>query len=296
MPTAPQRLLPILQQSFIQTPLTFSDLPQFRQQLSAGLNKYSSVYNSVFLGAQAATPGMAFLSGYQNTIRCLDDDCPADALAAFCVSEKGVKKPWAMTSQLTELEQGYALTGQKAYVMLLPNELDRLYVIAKNGQQLTCVFFSAGVKGLTTTSPLKAPFIEDIPHSGVRFDNVLISESQLMPMDGHQGANKPFRYWEDVHVSLAMMAWMARAAYENGKALDQLAPLTEQMSQLIKSFEKHPNYYFAESFSLLDQSQDILEFHSKYLSVNSQKDWQKDRLLLQMGQKIRRLVSAKMSL
>ena len=291
-----QRLLQLLQQSFVQPQLSFSDLPQFRQQLSVGLQEYSSVFNSVFLGAQAATPGMAFLAGYQNTIRCLDSDCPVDQLAAFCVSEKGVKKPWDMASQLTQNAQGYALNGQKGYVMLLPHELDRLYVIAKSDEQLKCVFFSAGIQGLTTTDSLKAPFIEDVPHSGVSFENVLIPESQMMPIDGHKGANKPFRYWEDMHVSLAMMAWMAREAYENGKTLQQFESLTEQMCQLIENFEEQPDYYSAEVFPLLDQSQEILEFHSNFLSESSQKAWQKDRLLLQMGQKIRHLVRAKMAL
>ena len=291
-----QRLQQVLLQSLQLPQLSYAELPLFRQQLSTGLNNYSTLVNAVFLGAQMASPGMAFLAGYQNTIRCLDSDCPNDQLAAFCVSEKGVKKPWDMTTKIMQSEHGCLLTGEKGYVMLLPDELDRLYVIAKDeNQQLKCVFLDAQIDGLRTTESLKAPFVEDIPHSGVSFENVSIPASQLLLLDGHSEANKPFRYWEDVHVALAMMAWMLRECIENGKSLSELDILTEQMCQLIEKFEEHPDYYSEEIFTVLDESHEVLDNYSKNLSQMSLDRWIKDRLLLQMGQKIRHLIKVKLS-
>ncbi len=291
-----QRLLQVLQQSLSQPQLSYSDLPRFRQQLCSGLHAYSTLYNAVFLAAQAQTPGMAFLAAYQNTIRCLDADCPKDQLAAFCVSEKGVKKPWDMKTQLVEAKPHSLLTGQKGYVMLLPDELDRLYVIAKDDVgQLKCVFLSTNQEGISITEGLNAPFVEDIPHSGIRFEKVVIAETQVMKLDGHREANRPFRYWEDVHISLAMLAWMLRECIEQGKKLAELDNLTEQICQIIEKFEQQPDYYSSDIFSLLDQSHELLDEQCKSLSQASQRLWKKDRVLLQMGQKIRHFIQAKLA-
>lgn len=283
-------------QSFSHPQLNFCELPSFRQSFSQGLQSYTSIFNAIYMGAQAATPGMAFLAGYQNAIRCLDPQCPNDLMAAFCVSEKGVKKPWDMASRVTQHGLGYQLNGQKGFVMLLPDELDRLYVVAKSeDEELKCVFLASDSEGLQVTDSLQAPFIEDIPHSGVSFNQVNISAAQMMDIDGHKGANKPFRYWEDMHVALATLAWMAREANENGRSWQELTKLTEQMCQLIEKFQEQADYYSSTSLDELDKSHEILESHSNLVAQSSQKMWQKDRLLLQMGHKIRQLIRAKIT-
>lgn len=287
----------ILLQSELKPLLDYSLLTEFRQQFSHGIRKYPSVLNAIFLGGQAATPGMAFLSGYQNAIRCLDPHCPDTQLAAFCVSEKGVKKPWDMTTCLKKTGTGFEISGQKGYVMLLPDDLDRLYVIAKDQtEHLRCVYFQSNTTGLVLAETLRAPFIEDIPHSSVRFESLLISNKQLMPIDGHTEANKPFRYWEDVHVTLAMMAWMFRCLYDLPEKTQQVLQqdLQQHMLQLVDQFKTSPNYYCLDSFGLFDACQAILDQCGNNLLPKQHKQWQKDRMLLQMGYKIRTVIQAKM--
>jgi hypothetical protein len=292
--TNKQGVLVLLQHALAHPQLQFSDIQVFRQHLSAGFQSYSTVDNALYLGAQSATPGMAFLAGYQNAIRCLDADCPNDELAAFCVSEKGIKKPWDMATHILIVDGSYYLNGQKGYVMLLPNELDRMYVVAKNAEdQLCCLYLSVKSPGVSVTDSLSAPFVEDIPHRGVRFDNVLIPADQLFDIEGHQQANKPFRYWEDVHVALSMMGWISRELLENGHSFNDLADMMELINDLTKSFEKHSGYYSLESISCLDKSHEMMEHHAQYLSTEVRKLWVKDRLLLQMGQKMRHLVKTK---
>lgn len=289
----------IVQQSLSLPLLSYSDLPQYRRQLTLGLEQYSTAINAIFLGVQSATPGMAFLSGYQNAIRCLDPECPMDVLAAFCVSEKGIKKPWDMQTRIkpsavNSATKSYQLSGQKGYVMLLPDDLDRLYVIAKDeAEQLRCVFLNSQIEGLSMTEPLKAPFVQDIPHSGVGFEEVEIPASQLMDLDGHQQANKPFRYWEDVHVTLAMMAWMLRGIVD--ATGEKSEALVEKMIQLVALFEENPRYYSNASFLVFDRCQNALEQSSKELPAGLLKQWQKDQPLLLMGQKIRQLIQTKMA-
>lgn len=290
------RLLDVVQLSLALPALRYTDTIQFREQLKTGLKHYSTTINAIFLGAQAATPGMAFLSGYQNAIRCLDTYCPHDVLAAFCVSEKGIKRPWDMLSKLTASNQGYSLSGQKGFVMLLPDNLDRLYVIAKDeGEQLKCVYLDRHSDGLDITQPLKAPFIQDIPHSGVSFKQISIAKHQVMQGDGHRNANKPFRYWEDIHVLLAMLSWMIRERVSDGASVAELSQLFTLMSQIIECFDAQPSYYSPEVFTLLDQAQVLLDDAAQMLPTQRLAMWQKDRALLQMGQKIRQLIQAKLN-
>jgi hypothetical protein len=289
-----QGMLVLLQHALVHPQLQFADIQVFRQHLSAGFQSYSTAHNAFYLGAQSATPGMAFLAGYQNAIRCLDANCPNDELAAFCVSEKGIKKPWDMATHISIADGSYYLNGQKGYVMLLPNELDRMYVMAKNSEdQLRCLYLSVNSSGVSTTDSLSAPFVEDIPHRGVRFDNVLIPADQLFDIEGHQQANKPFRYWEDVHVALSMMGWMSRELLENGQSLNDLAAIIELINDLTNSFAEHSGYYSLESISLLDKSHEMMSHYAQFLSEALRTLWLKDRLLLQMGQKMRHLVKAK---
>lgn len=289
-------MLAVLQHALLSPQLHFSDIQTFRQQFILGTQHYSTAFNALYLGAQSATPGMAFLAGYQNAIRCLDVNCPSDELAAFCVSEKGVKKPWDMTTQLSSQGGRKILNGKKGYVMLMPNELDRLYVVAKNDEgQLCCVYLPSDSLGVSATEPLKAPFVEDIPHSGVSFDQVVISSEQLLDIDGHQQANKPFRYWEDVHVALAMLGWVLRQQIEASKSLQELSNEIHLIEQLNTSFEETPDYYTLDSIALLDQCHEMIDAGSKNVSESAQKLWMKDRLLLQMGQKIRHLIRAKLT-
>ena len=289
-------MLAVLQHALESPLLHFLDIHIFRQQLAFGFQHYSTTYNALYLGAQAATPGMAFLGGYQNAIRCLDHKCPNDELAAFCVSEKGVRKPWDMQTRVVLSDDDYVLEGQKGYVMLLPGELDRMYVIAKNNDnQLRCLYVQTDADGISTTDVLAAPFVEDIPHSGVRFDDVKIPAMQVFGIDGHQQANKPFRYWEDMHVALSMMGWMSRALLEKGESFDELVDMIELICQLIEQYEEYPDYYSLKGILLLDQSHEVMDRYAKYLSENSKSLWLKDRLLLQMGQKIRHMVKSKIA-
>jgi hypothetical protein len=280
--------------------LSYSNIDRFRQQMAgsfqqAFLKNNSLQHSAFFLGAQSATPGMAFLSGYQTALRYLDPSCPADQFAAFCVSEKGIKKPWDMKTQLHRYESGWRLKGSKGFVMLLPNTIDRLYVVAKREDgSLSCVQLPANAVGLSVVESLNAPFIKDIPHAGIIFDNVVIENDNILTADAHQQANKPFRYWEDVHVAIAMAGWMLRQLSENSDFEGVKVLILAKICQLIESFEKHPNYYSLESLDTLDEYHQLMDAQSKGLAEKALRIWQTDRLLLQMGAKIRHQIRLKL--
>lgn len=289
-----------------QPALAYCDIELFRQKMATSfqeslLKQYSLTnkslqYSAFSLGAQSATPGMAFLSGYQSALRCLDPSCPVDQFAAFCVSERGVKKPWDMKTQLCRVESGWILKGQKGFVMLLPNTIDRLYVVAKqDDDSLSCVLLLMGEEGISVAEALNAPFIQDIPHAGIVFDQVAIEEGNILTTQAHQQANRPFRYWEDVHVAIAMAGWMLRKLSENSKIEDNKAQLMEFICQLIEKFEEEPDYYSLEGLNLLDECHQLLDSASANLSETALNIWKQDRLLLQMGLKIRHQIRLKLS-
>lgn len=275
--------------------LAYSNIESFRQKMAASFQQYSLQQSAFFLGAQSATPGMAFLSGYQAALRYLDPLCPVDQFAAFCVSEKGIKNPWDMKTQLHRRESHWLLNGSKGFVMLLPNTIDRLYVVAKREDgSLSCVQLPADIAGLSVAEPLNAPFIKDIPHAGIIFDNVIIDDSDIVTADGHQQANKPFRYWEDVHVAMAMAGWMLRQLSENPDFETSKASIMEKLCQLTEKFEEHPDYYSLAGLDILDEYHQCMEIQSRNLAENALKVWQTDRLLLQMGLKIRHQIRIKL--
>ena len=296
------RLLQALQQPL----LAYSDIEKFRQQMAVsfqqndvnqkGLQNNILQYGAFFLGAQSATPGMAFLSGYQAALRCLDPQCPSDQFAAFCVSEKGIKKPWDMETQLRRRESCWLLNGRKGFVMLLPDTIDRLYVVAKLGDgSLCCVQLAADSDGLSVTESLNAPFIKDIPHAGIVFDKVVIEEGNILTTDAHQQANKPFRYWEDVHVAIAMAGWMLRKLVGNSNFDHKKPLLVKLICQLIEKFEEEPDYYSLEGLNILDECHQLLDRLSTDLPESALQIWKIDRLLLQMGFKIRHKIRLKLA-
>ena len=296
------RLLLALQQPL----LAYCDIEKFRQKMAtsfqqARINQSSRSnitlpYSAFFLGAQSATPGMAFLSGYQAALRCLDPQCPNDQFAAFCVSEKGIKKPWDMQTQLRLVESDWFLSGRKGFVMLLPNVIDKLYVVAKlDDGSLSCVRLSSDSVGLSVAESLNAPFIKDIPHAGIIFDQVVIEEGDILTKDAHEQANKPFRYWEDVHVTVAMAGWMLRNLSENSKIETFKSQLIELICQLIEKFEEQPEYYSLKGLNILDECHQCLEKLSLDLPKSALQVWKIDRLLLQMGYKIRCKIRLKLA-
>ena len=286
-----------LQHALLRPLLAYCDIEDFRHNMAESFQGSHSLQHSAFLlGAQSATPGMAFLSGYQSAVRCLDPKCPNDDFAAFCVSEKGVKKPWDMQTKLQQSGAKYFLNGRKGFVMLLPNVIDRLYVVAKReDDSLSCIQLSANAVGLSVAESLSAPFIQDIPHAGIVFDDVVISASDILTDEAHQQANKPFRYWEDVHVAIAMAGWMLRHLVATSDFEADKSSSLKLICQLIANFEQHPNYYSLSGLDILDEFHHHLDVLSKSLPEPALKIWHTDRLLLQMGYKIRQQIRLKLT-
>ena len=267
----------------------YTDVGGWRKFLSENLCARGTLQAAFVGGLHAATPGMAFLFGYQAAVRQLDANCPADKLAALVVSEKGVKSPKDFKTHLQREPAGYLVSGEKSHAMLVPEHLDIMYLVAKEDDNLVGVRLDDIAErmhepesGLSVKAPVQSPFVRDIPHASIILNKVAVDE--LMVADGHKSWNKPFRYWEDMHVAAAMLGWMYRWS---GKK----AELNDQFQQLQYAFTQSPEYYQLASFDLLDTVLNSLDKAAEQLSSENDSLWQQDRLLMLMGANIRKAVS-----
>jgi alkylation response protein AidB-like acyl-CoA dehydrogenase len=55
-------------------------------------------------------------------------------------------------------------------------------------------------------------FVPEVPHAQVQLHDVLVGAEALLPHDGYEAYVKPFRTIEDLHVTLAVLAYLLREA------------------------------------------------------------------------------------
>lgn len=154
-------------------------------------------------GLQAATPGLAFLAGYQAALRMLWPAAPWTA-GALCVTENRSTRPADMNTRI----DGLQITGRKDFVTAAECA-DWLLVAAREegeGQapRLALSVVRQGAPGVRI-EPLPAlPLMPDIGHARLHLEQ---AHGERLAGDGWDDYVKPFRTLEDVHVLTAVVAW-----------------------------------------------------------------------------------------
>ncbi len=173
-------------------------------------------------GVRAPSVGFAFASGYQAALRALCPTFVGDALAALCVTEAAGARPSDMTTMLVRDTRGsLSLSGKKTYVTLGPLA-ELLLVAATDGHdergrvRLALVRVPASAAGVALSERPPLPFVPEIPHAEVTFTATPIAADDLLPGDGFSDYVKPFRTVEDLHVYLALTAYLTRIARRYG--------------------------------------------------------------------------------
>ena len=59
-------------------------------------------------------------------------------------------------------------------------------------------------------------FVPEVPHARVQLQGVRVDAAALLPGDGYARYVKPFRTVEDIHVTLAVLAYLLREARHRG--------------------------------------------------------------------------------
>ncbi|MCP8467729.1 acyl-CoA dehydrogenase [Pseudomonas sp. ZM23] len=170
----------------------------------------SSFELAVLGGRLAATPGRAFLAGYQAALRALWPAAPL-SLGAFCVTEKKSVRPADLQTRL----EGLALHGRKDFATAA--ESAAWWLVAARDEEpgepprLAMTVVLAGTPGATLEKLSPLPLLPDIPHARLVLDG---AHCERLPGDGWETYSKPFRTLEDAHVLASICAWLYGLAIE----------------------------------------------------------------------------------
>lgn len=154
-------------------------------------------------GLQAATPGLAFLAGYQAALRMLWPAAPWTA-GALCVTENRSTRPADMNTRI----DGLQITGRKDFVTAAECADWLLVAAREEGEgQAPCLALGVVRQGApgVRIEPLPAlPLMPDIGHARLHLEQ---AHGERLAGDGWDDYVKPFRTLEDVHVLTAVVAW-----------------------------------------------------------------------------------------
>ncbi|MEK1912970.1 MAG: acyl-CoA dehydrogenase family protein [Pseudomonas chlororaphis] len=176
-------------------------------------------------GRLMATPGLAFLVGYQAALRMLWPSAPL-SLGALCATEQRSLRPADMQTRLRDLH----LNGRKDFVTA-GDAADWLLIAARceaqgESPRLSLAVVHAGEPGVKVDKLPAIPLMPDISHGRLQLDNALC---ERLAGDGWDAYVKPFRTLEDIYVLSAMTAWL----YGVGQDNDWPQPLLLQLLALL---------------------------------------------------------------
>lgn len=180
---------------------------------------------AVLGGKLAATPGLAFLAGYQGALRLLWPSAP-QSLGALCVTENRSVRPADMQTRLG----GLSLHGRKDFVTA-GNAAEWLLVAAREeaegeSPRLVLTVVRNGAPGVRIEELKPLPLMPDVPHARLHLDG---AHCERLAGDGWDAYVKPFRSIEDLHVLAAMVAWL----YGVGRDCDWPQPLLMRLLGLL---------------------------------------------------------------
>ncbi|MGY4525850.1 acyl-CoA dehydrogenase [Pseudomonas sp. TE21394] len=159
---------------------------------------------AVLGGRAMATPGLAFLVGYQAALRVLWPSAPP-SLGALCASERHSVRPADMRTRL----DGLRLTGSKDFVTA-GLEAEWLLVAARSeamgaAAQLNLAVVYPGEPGVTLEALPTLPLMPEVGHGRLVLQH---AACELLAGDGWDAYVKPFRSLEDLYVLAALTAWL----------------------------------------------------------------------------------------
>ncbi|WP_288099616.1 acyl-CoA dehydrogenase family protein [Pseudomonas sp.] len=163
-------------------------------------------------GRMMATPGLAFLVGYQAALRMLWPSAPL-SLGALCATEQRSLRVADMQTRLHELR----LSGRKDFVTA-GDAADWLLITARSeapgdDPRLSLAVVYPDEPGVRVEKLAAIPLMPDISHGRVFLDNALC---ELLAGDGWDAYVKPFRTLEDIYVLSAMTAWLYGVGQDSG--------------------------------------------------------------------------------
>lgn len=239
-------------------------------------------------GLQAATPGLAFLAGYQAALRMLWPAAPLTA-GALCVTENRSTRSADMNTRI----EGLQISGRKDFVTAAEGA-DWLLVAAReegDGQppRLALGVVRQGAPGVRIEALPALPLMPDIGHARLHLDQ---AQCERLAGDGWDDYVKPFRTLEDVYVLTAVSAWLSGIGRESGwpgALLLRLQALLAGCAEVARQAPNAPTTHlllaglFAEQQALAGDLEAALAIGAPHWADL----WQRDKGLLRIAEAAR---------
>lgn len=241
-------------------------------------------------GAHADRLGFAFAAGYEAALFRLLPERDRSKLAALCATEKGGAHPRAIATTFID----GSLRGEKTFVTLA-DRAEELIVLASAGSdgdrnRLVLVRVPAKARGVTLSPLPAAPFVPEIPHASVRFEGV--TDVEVFPGDGWIDYVRPFRTVEDIHVHVALIAYLIAAGRRAGWARDPIArayAILASLEALSPADPSSPRTHLALAGAIDLSRALIAELDWSHAPDEERMRWERDRFLLDVAGKARAL-------
>lgn len=246
-------------------------------------------------GHLAATPGLAFLAGYQAALRMLWPAAPWTA-GALCVTEQRSIRPADMQTRL----HGLYLSGRKDFVTAAECA-DWLLVAARadvgdEAPHLVLGVVRQGAPGVRIEALPALALMPDIGHARLHLEQ---AQCERLAGDGWNDYVKPFRSIEDVHVLAAVCAWLHGIGQECAWPETLRLRLLAQLAGCAEVARHEPNAAATHLLlaGLFAQQQALAaELDAAFAAAPAhwQALWQRDQGLLQIaeGARAKRLAKA----
>lgn len=277
-----------------------TEISKWFAELSESTAGTQSCEMAIYGGRLAATPGLAFLAGYQAALRALVPSAP-QGIGALCLTEQGSSKAADMQTRLLD---GH-ITGRKDFV-IGGNAAQWLIVLARDEAEqqaphLTAVLVATENTGVTLQAGPALAMLPDMPHSSVQFQQ---AHCHVLAGDGWNDYSKAFRTLEDAHVLAALCAWLYGQSLLDQwpqelklQLLGVLAGLKETLQQ--SHTEAATHLLLAGLLAqFADLQAQITQAFNTYSCQTTAQAWQRDKVILEIARnaRLRRLEVAKNAL
>lgn len=250
-------------------------------------------------GIIADRVGYAFAAGYQAALRRMDPGLPEDRICCLSVTEEGGGHPRAVKATFTPIDgsNAFALSGKKKWATLSSAGSIALAVAsmgtdAEGRNRLRVARVDLGARGVTVISMPPPPFVPEIRHCRLEFDDVRVEADHFLPGDGYTQYVKPFRTLEDTHVGCAVLAYVLSVAFR----YDWPRELREELLHLIVSLRamamadpSSPAVHLALE-GLLRARQELMQRTEpcwKQVDAEVRERWQRDAALTSIAGNVR---------
>lgn len=266
----------------------------YRRERESGASPFAA---AVLVASAADRLGFAFAVAYS---AALEQMLPGVAFpSALCVTETKGNSPRAIETRLEPKGEGYELSGAKTFVTF-GSLAETLLVVARAGEKpdgrpdLVLVRIPASRSGVALQDLPETPFVPEIPHTSVRFDAVLVQQSERLSGDGYLEYVKPFRTIEDIHVVGATLGYfigLGRRAAASPTLIAELSAQLLALEQLRESPPLDPRVHIAlhgvyQRVSALAAS-DVFAQLLAGVPEDERARWERDRALLKVASKAR---------